>query len=95
MRTEIKRVGSSGQITLGKRHAGRTVEIEEVGEGVWVLRAVRVIPENEMWLHTPEAKKKLDAAIHWLSTHPSTDSDLEQAARKFERHHAPSTKARK
>ncbi|MFN0103611.1 MAG: hypothetical protein ACKV2U_16160 [Bryobacteraceae bacterium] len=50
---DIKTIGASGQISLGKENAGRTVTVEEVERGVWVIQTARVIPENEMWRHTP------------------------------------------
>jgi hypothetical protein len=48
---EVKTIGSSGQISLGKQHAGRTVTVEQVEDGVWLVKSARVIPENELWLH--------------------------------------------
>jgi len=67
---EVKTIGSSGQISLGKEHAGKTVAVEEVEPGVWLVRTARVIPENELWLHTPAAKGTLDRAIEWAEKHP-------------------------
>src|SRR5580693_4450901 len=55
MGIEIKTIGSSGQISLGKENAGRTVMVEQVDEGVWLIKSARVIPESELWLHTPGA----------------------------------------
>jgi len=43
----VKVIGTSGQISLGKQYAGKTVLVEEVGKGVWLLRIARVIPESE------------------------------------------------
>jgi hypothetical protein len=40
----LKSVGSSGQITLGKRYAGRYFEIEERSNGELLLRPVKVVP---------------------------------------------------
>lgn len=41
----LKSVGSSGQITLGKRFAGRRFVIEERGNGELLLRPVRVVAD--------------------------------------------------
>ena len=83
MPVEIKTVGSSGQISLGKHNAGRTVTVEQVEDGVWVVKAARVIPENELWLHQEPAKGKLDRAIEWASRTPARPTDLAKLARKL------------
>ena len=71
---DVKTIGSSGQISLGKQQAGRTVTVEQVEEGVWVIKAARVISENELWLHAPEADVRKPATrrvdIHTLHGHP-------------------------
>ena len=59
----IKTISAGGQISLGKKYAGRTVIIESPEEGVWVVKAATVIPDNERWLHEEPAKSKLEAAI--------------------------------
>jgi putative transposon-encoded protein len=38
---EVKTIGSSGQISLGKQYAGRTVTVEQVAEGVWTIKRRR------------------------------------------------------
>ncbi|MGC8495134.1 MAG: hypothetical protein ACP5SH_25735 [Syntrophobacteraceae bacterium] len=47
----VKIVGASGQISLGKKYAGQTVLIENIEEGVWLLKLAKVIPDNELWMH--------------------------------------------
>ena len=83
MAVEIKTVGSSGQISLGKHNAGRTVTVEQVEDGVWVVKAARVIPENELWLHQEPAKGKLDRGIEWARRTPARPTDLAKLARKL------------
>lgn len=85
MPVEIKTIGASGQISLGKQHAGRTVTVDEVEEGVWVIKTARVIPENELWLHTPDAHTALDRALAWSEEHPRGESDLRSLRRKIQR----------
>jgi hypothetical protein len=46
VRSMLKSVGSSGQITLGKRFAGRYFEIEERANGELVLRPVKVLRDT-------------------------------------------------
>jgi hypothetical protein len=80
---DVKTIGSSGQISLGKQFAGRTVTVEQVEDGVWLVKAARVIPENELWLHTPEMSKTLTQAIRWADEHPAEESDLDALERKL------------
>ena len=40
--TEIKVVGKSGQISLGKSHAGKTLRLERFDDGRMVLTAVTI-----------------------------------------------------
>jgi hypothetical protein len=87
MQTEVKTIGSSGQLSLGKEHAGRTVTVEALEEGVWLIRTARVIPENEMWLHTPRMRKSLDRAIAWAEKTPPKNTDLNAMERKLKRRH--------
>ena len=73
----VKVIGTSGQISLGKQYAGKTVLVEEVGKGVWLLKIARVIPDNEVWLHREPLKSRIDdRAIAWTAEHPPQETDL-------------------
>ena len=85
MAVEVKTIGSSGQISLGKQHAGRTVAVEEIEDGVWLIKTSRVIPESELWLHTPDATQVVDRAIRWAGQNPPKASDLDKLAKKLTR----------
>jgi hypothetical protein len=93
MPAEVKTIGASGQISLGKENAGRTVTVEKVEEGVWVIKAGQFIPDNERWLHTPEMKRKLDKAMVWAKTHPPRETDLDELEQRFKMRHAAAKKA--
>lgn len=72
----IKSIGSSGQISLGKEHAGRKVLVEMPEPGVWVIRTATVLPDNEKWMHTPSVKKDLTTALAWAKKTPAKATDL-------------------
>ena len=59
----IKTVGSSGQISLGKKFAGQTVLVDEIQAGVWMIQAGRFIPDNEKWVHGPDVQAELNEAV--------------------------------
>lgn len=86
-KTEIKVIGASGQISLGKQFAGRTVLVEQLEPGVWRIRTASVIPDNEQWLYAPEDQAKLQKAMRWADEHPvevSDESDLNALRAKSE-----------
>lgn len=83
MAVDVKTIGSSGQISFGKQHAGRTVTVEEIEDGVWLVKAARVIPENELWLHRQPAADKLSRAIEWAEKHPPKTTNLAAIERKL------------
>lgn len=87
----IKSIGSSGQISLGKEHAGRKVLVENPEPGVWVIRTATVIPDNEKWIHTPSLKKNLTAALAWAQKTPAKATDLSKL--KMARTHGAKRKA--
>lgn len=74
-KTSVKVVGSNGQISLGKEFAGRQVLVEEQEPGVWLVRTALVVPENELWLHQPEAREDLRRALEWAQRNPPKESE--------------------
>lgn len=73
----LKLIGANGQISLGKQFAGRQVLVEEQEPGVWLVRTVTVIPDNERWAHRPQASADLESALAWASVNAPDDSNLE------------------
>jgi len=75
MMTTVKRVGTSGQISLGKEFAGRTVLVDSTEPGVWLIKTAHTIPDSELWLHQPEVAARLDRALADIDQ-PAAESDL-------------------
>lgn len=73
----VKQVGASGQLSLGKEYAGRTVIIENPEDGVWLIRTAQVIPDSELWLHEPSNLQKLEAGLQRAEANPAQPSDLD------------------
>ena len=72
----VKQIGSSGQISLGKEFAGRTVLVDSSEPGVWVIKTAQTIPDSELWLHEPENAARLDRAIAFMDQ-PPVEADLD------------------
>jgi hypothetical protein len=62
----IKTVGRSGQISLGKSLAGLNFDMEQLPDGDIILKQVVVVPVNEKWANTPDMKARLAAADAWM-----------------------------
>src|SRR3546814_18744213 len=73
----IKTVGKSGQISLGKALAGMDFILEELPDGDIILKRAIVIPANERWLHEPAMHQRLARADKWLQHHPFKETDLD------------------
>ena len=80
MGAAIKRVGASGQISLGKEFAGRTVLIDSSEPGVWVIKTAQTIPDSELWLHQPAQAERLDRALQAIDM-PAQAADLDALER--------------
>lgn len=73
----LKRVGSSGQITLGKKYAGQTVQvIEDKASGKVILLFGHFIPAAERWIHEEPHRSKLERAIRYAETHPPRETKI-------------------
>jgi hypothetical protein len=73
----VKLVGANGQISLGKQFAGRQVLVEEQAPGVWLVRTATVVPDNEAWLHQPQAAADLKKAFAWAQANPAVETDAD------------------
>ncbi len=83
MQTQIKTIGASGQISLGKEYAGRHIIIEEIEEGVWLIKTANVIPDNEIWMHEEPAKARIEKAIEWAKKNRPAETDLRKLSGKI------------
>ena len=75
----IKRVGRSGQISLGKQHAGQYFREERRGDGTIVLVPVVVVSRSH-WTVRDEAK--IRKALTWAAENPPKLSDVDDVVAK-------------
>jgi len=81
--SSVKVVGANGQISLGKQFAGRQVLVEEHEPGVWMVRTATVIPDNERWLHEPQAAADMSSALTWSTATPATDTNADALMKRL------------
>jgi hypothetical protein len=74
---EIKVVGKSGQISLGKRYAGKALQLQRLEDGSLLLRAVAMVPESQLWTLEEPHRTRIARALDWAGRTEARDSDLE------------------
>lgn len=72
---EIKVVGKSGQISLGKRYAGKTLELQRLDDGSLLLRAVAVVPESQLWTLREPDRTRIARGLAWAGQTRPRESD--------------------
>jgi hypothetical protein len=84
-RDEIKSVGKSGQISLGKRYAGKTFRVRQRPDGSLLLTAVVLVPESLLWTLREPDRTTIKKAMTWAASTPPSETDLEALAAKTSR----------
>ena len=64
---EIKVVGKSGQISLGKRFAGKTLRLERRNDGTVLLTAVAMVPESQLWTLEEPHRSRIERGLAWAA----------------------------
>jgi hypothetical protein len=82
-RSSVKVIGSNGQISLGKRFAGRHVQVEEQEPGVWLVRTVKIVPDSERRIHEPAVARDLREALDWAISNPANRSNAGELLEKL------------
>lgn len=80
---ELKVVGKSGQISVGKSLAGMSFLMETLPDGDILLKHSVVIPASERWLYEPEMQEKLARADEWMRNNPPRETDLDELAARL------------
>jgi hypothetical protein len=90
--SEVKRVGRSGQISLGKRYAGKTLRLERCNDGRIVLTAVAMVPESQLWTLAEPDRSRIERGLDWAAKTGPAETDLDallkRRARKVPRQRA-------
>ena len=77
MTEDIKTVGKTGQISIGKKLAGKTVRVEYREDGSIVLTPVIVVPEGQAWMWQEPHRSKIERALRWAAENPAQETDLD------------------
>jgi hypothetical protein len=78
MQPELKRVGQSGQITIGRKLAGKLLRVEELEDGRYVLTPVVDIPESQLWTLQEPHKSRIERGLTWAASTPPKKTNLDK-----------------
>ena len=75
---EIKVVGKSGQISLGKSYAGKILRLERRHDGTVVLTAVAMVPESQLWTLQEPHRSRIERGVAWAAETPAAETKLDR-----------------
>lgn len=84
-KSEVKTIGSGGQIYLSKKLAGQHVVVTQEREGVWTVKTADVVPHDERWLINSANSAILDEALSWSEQNPARASTSTEIEALFEK----------
>jgi len=84
-RGEIKSVGKSGQISLGKRYAGKMFSVRHQPDGSLLLTAVAMVPESQLWTLREPDRGAIVRGMTWAASAPPSETDLDDLSAKASR----------
>ena len=79
---EIKVVGRSGQISLGKSYAGKTLRVERQEDGSIVLTAVAVVPEKQLWTIEEPHRSRIARGLAWAAGTKPQETEIDPLVRR-------------
>lgn len=79
---EIKVVGKSGQISLGKSYAGKTLRLERRRDGTMLLTAVAVVPESQLWTLEEPHRSQIARGLTWAAKTPARESQVDPLTKR-------------
>ena len=81
----VKQVNKQGQISIGKKYAGKKVRVNEYPDGTVVLEPVEIISEFEMKLLKNQAfNDRLKAFDRWEANNKPSETDLSALEKNLE-----------
>lgn len=83
MANQVKVVGKSGQISLGKQFAGQQMLIEEIEPGEWRIRTAIVVPRGQAWLHTEAMQTRLEKSLGRVQKNAPKETNLVRLKKKL------------
>ncbi len=74
---EIKVVGKSGQISLGKSFAGKILRVQRREDGSILITNVAVVPESQLWTLEEPHRSRIARGLAWASETAPAETDVD------------------
>lgn len=78
MHPEIKRVGQSGQISVGRELAGKLLRLESLEDGRMLLTPVVDVPETQVWSLREPNRARIERGLLWAARTKPKESVLSE-----------------
>lgn len=82
----LKTVGSSGQISIGKAYAGKTLKVTVQADGSMLLTPVVVVPENQLWTVQEPHRTAIARGLAYATAHAASETDVDALELHAQRH---------
>ncbi len=79
---EIKVVGKSGQIALGKGFAGKALRVEHGRKGGILLTPGGVVRESQLWTVAEPHRSRIARGLAWAASEPPVETRVEALAKR-------------
>jgi hypothetical protein len=83
---EIKVVGKSGQISLGKTYAGKALRVDRREDGSILLTAVAVVPESQLWTLEAPHRARIERGLAWAAETRPAETDVDVLLKRRAEH---------
>jgi hypothetical protein len=92
---EIKVVGKSGQISLGKKYAGKTLRLLRRDDGSILITSVAMVPESQLWTLEEPHRSRIARGLAWAVETAPQETDLDLLLKRRARRSARPRRARR
>jgi len=82
---EIKVVGKSGQISLGKSYAGKTLRLERREDGTILLTDVVMVPASQLWTLEEPDRSRIARGLRWAAETLPAETGVEDLLKRRKR----------
>jgi Neuraminidase (sialidase) len=87
---EVKVVGKSGQISLGKTYAGKALRVERREDGSILLTAVAMVPESQLWTLAAPHRSRIERGLAWAAEAAPAETRVGALLKRRARRRGPS-----
>jgi hypothetical protein len=83
-KVELKIVGATGQVCIGKEYAGKQIQLLKQDDSTIIIKKGQFIPDNERWLYRDNNLEKLMKAVEISKKNPRRADNFEEIMSKLE-----------